>query len=69
MEIKTIDYYGVPLIVHFKVDGKYYPATYLQPEEVPDLYIEEIYVEDSDIDIFDMLLENQIDEITEKLYE
>lgn len=69
MEIKTIDYYGVPLIVHYKVEGKYYPATYLQPAEYPEVYIEEIYVEDSDIDIFDMLLENQLDEITEKLYD
>ncbi len=67
MEIKTIDYYGVPLIVHFKVEGRYYPATYLQPAEYPEVYIEEIYVGEGDINIYDMLLESQIDEITEKL--
>jgi len=65
MEIKTIDYYGVPLTVHYKVEGKYYPATYLQPAEYPEVYIEEIYA--GDVNIFDMLLESQIDEITEKL--
>lgn len=65
MEIKTIDYYGVPLTVHYKVEGKYYPATYLQPAEYPEVYIEEIY--EGDVNIFDRLLESEIDEITEKL--
>ena len=63
MEIKTIDYYGVPLIVHYKVDGKYYPATYLQPAEYPEIYIEEIYVENTNI--YNLFLEPQLDEIYE----
>ena len=69
MEIKTIDYYGVPLIVHFKVDGKYFSATYLQPEETPDIIIEEIYVADSEINIYDLFLESQLDDIYELVIE
>lgn len=67
MEIKTIDYYGVPLTIHYKIEGKYRSSTYLNPPESPEVYIEEIYA--GDVNIFDMLLESQIDEITEKLYE
>lgn len=69
MEVKTIDYYGVPLTVHYKVEGKYYPATYLQPAESPDFYIEKIYVGDSDINIYNVFTDFQLIGIEEKLYE
>lgn len=63
METAEITYLGVPLIVHYKVDGKYFGATYLEPGELPSIIIEKIYVADSEENIYNMLLESQIDEI------
>ena len=63
METIEIKYLGIPLIIHYKVDGKYYPATRYEPEEVPELDINEIYVFDSEIDIYNLFLEKQLDDI------
>lgn len=65
METTEIKYLGVPLIVHYKMDGKYYAATRYEPEELPSIIIEEIYITDSEENIYDMLLESQIDDIYE----
>jgi hypothetical protein len=63
MNTETIQYLGVKLIIDFTVSGKYYPATYYEPAEYPDYEIHEIKVEDSNINIYDLFVEDQIDEI------
>lgn len=65
MGTTEIKYLGIPLIVHYKVIGKYFAATRYEPEELPELDINEIYVADSEIDIFDLFLEKQLDDIYE----
>jgi len=60
-EIETINYYGVELVINFTIDGKYYPATREQPEEYPEIEIDKIFVEDTDI--MPILLETQIEDI------
>ena len=59
----NINYQGVPLIVDYKYEGKYFAATRENPEEFEDLVINTITVEDSDIDIQNMLHWKQIEEI------
>lgn len=69
METTTVKYIGVPLTVHFIVDGKFIPATRIDPAEHAEYIIKEIYVEDSEIDIFNMLDWKEIEKIEELLYE
>jgi hypothetical protein len=59
----NINYQGVPLIVDYKYEGKYFAATREQPEEFPNLIINSITAEDSKIDIQEMLHWKQIEEI------
>jgi hypothetical protein len=63
-EYQTIEQNGVKLTVQFTVDGKYYPATHYEPAEYPELIIHEICVYDSDVNLYDLFTEDQIDEIT-----
>jgi hypothetical protein len=59
----NINYEGVPLVVDFKFEGKFYPATRDTPAEYPEVLINSIYVEDSEIDVQGMLHWKQIEEI------
>lgn len=67
MEWEIINYYGVKLNVGYEVNGKYIPATCLQPAEYPDLIIHIIEVEDSDVNICNIFSEEQIEDIVEKV--
>jgi hypothetical protein len=66
-EIETIKYLGVELVINFTVDGKYYPATREQPAEYPEITIEKVFAEDTDI--MSILLETQMDDIYNLLIE
>lgn len=59
----NITYQGVPLTVDFKFEGKFYPATNEDPAEYPELEILKITVDDSEIDIQEMLHWKQLEEI------
>jgi hypothetical protein len=59
----NVNYQGIPLIVYYKYDGKYFGATRESQEEFPDLIINAITVEDSEIDIQEILHWKQIEEI------
>lgn len=67
MEYKEIKYNDIPITVYFKVSGRYYPATYDQPEEHPELEIQKITVSDSDVNIYDLFREENLIEIYEKI--
>ena len=58
-----IKYNGVNLIVEYELEGKYFPATYYEPEEMPDLIIKSIKTEDSKIDLQNILGYEKVDEI------
>jgi len=59
----NINYLGVALVVDYRYEGKYYSATYESKAEYPDLIINTITVEDSEIDIQNMLHWKQLEEI------
>lgn len=61
--ITTIKYYNVPLTVEFIFEGKFYPATREIPAEYPEIIIQSIKVEDSEIDLRDMLGWETIEEM------
>lgn len=61
--ITTVKYYNVPLTVEYTVEGKHYPATYEQPEEMPDLIIQSIKAFDSEIDLQNTYSWETIEEI------
>ena len=61
--ITTIKYYGVPLTVEYTVEGRYYAATRETPQEQPEIIIQSIKAEDSEIDLQDMLGWETIEEI------
>ena len=65
METQTIEFNGATLNVTYNV-SKYYPATLEYPAEGGEVDIQEIYLEDSDINIVD-LLEPQLDDISDNL--
>jgi hypothetical protein len=53
----------VPLVVDFKFEGKFYPATRDTPAEYPEVLINSITAEDSEIDIQGMLHWKAMEEI------
>lgn len=61
--IQAVNYNGTDLIVKYELDGKYYPSTYYQPEEYPEVIIKSITVEDSEIDLQELLGWEVVDEI------
>jgi hypothetical protein len=65
MEV-TINYNEVTLRCEFSID-KYEPATHWQPEEGGTIYDLFVYVQETEI--LDILLEKQIDDIKELIYE
>jgi len=63
---KTINYKDVTLRCEFSID-QYVPATYLDPEEGGTIYDLFVYVQETEI--LDILVEKQIDDIKELIYE
>jgi hypothetical protein len=63
LDYQTVKYNGIDLTLAFTVSGKYYPATQYEPEEYPEVEIQEIMVSDSDINIYNLFLDDQIEEI------
>ena len=63
METQTINLRGVDLIVSYTVSGKYYPATQYEPEEYPDADIHSITLQNSDVDLKELLQSDIEDEI------
>jgi len=59
----TVKYYGIHLTIDYTLEGKYYPATYEQPEEFPDIIVNSIKAEDSEIDLREVLGWEKVDEI------
>jgi hypothetical protein len=62
----TIKYNDVTLRCEFSID-KHEPATHWQPEEGGTIY--DLFVYIRDIEILDILVEKQIDDIKELIYE
>lgn len=71
MNYEKINYNGqtkmLTLEIGYKTYGRYFPATRETPEEYPDVEIEEVFFED--VNIYEMLNEEQLDEITNILTE
>lgn len=65
---QEIEFNGINLNVAFTVSGKYYPATQYEPAEYPEMEIHEIKVADSEINIYDIFHEGDIDEMHETLH-
>lgn len=63
----NIKYYGVPLVVEFKIEGKYIPATREDPAEEPEIIIKSICAEDSEIDLQDLLDWDTVEEIIKSI--
>jgi len=67
MNYQTISYKEIDLLIGYKVDGEYYPATHYEPAEYPEIEIHKITIKD--VNIMDIFLESQIEEIYEILNE
>ena len=71
MNYETINYNGqtklLKLEIGYKTYGRYYPETRENPAEYPDVEIEEVFFED--VNIYEVLNEEQLDEITNILTE
>lgn len=65
LNYSTVTYNGIELLLSYTVDGKYIPATMYDPEEFPEVEIQEVSIKD--IDIKPILLDSQMDEIYELL--
>ena len=61
----TVEYYGVNLKIEYVIEGKFYPATLETPAECPEIIIQSICVEDSEIDLQGMLNWRDIEKITD----
>jgi len=51
----TFDLNGISLTAYYTVSGKYYPATQYDPEGFPDVEVHSIYLENSPVDIQELL--------------
>jgi hypothetical protein len=71
MNYETINYEGqsktLKLEIGYTTCGSYYPATRETPEEYPEFIIEEVFFED--VNIYEILTDEQIDEMTNILNE
>lgn len=65
LEIETVNYLGVELLIHFEIDGYHIDATYELPCEEPDVLILKVFA--GDVDISEILLDAQWDAIYELL--
>lgn len=68
MDVITVEIEGVRLEVYYEFIGNYYPATHEQPEEKPELEIYKICVEDSEINIYQLLVDWQFEIIENKIW-
>jgi hypothetical protein len=67
---ETIIHVGsTELEVKFVIRGKHLPATRLDPEEHPELEILEVHVQDLTIEVLELLSEEQVATICEKVLE
>lgn len=66
-EVVTIN--GINLIAEFQIHGKYMPATRIDPAEYPELELLSVKVVYSDVDIFDLLSNKQIEEVKTQIKE
>ena len=60
---QTVEYNKTKLVVEYELDGKYIPQTYYEPAEYPEVILKSITVEDSDIDLQELLGWKVVDEI------
>ena len=60
---QTVRYNETRLVVEYELDGKYIPQTYYEPAEYPEVILKSITVEDSDIDLQELLGWKVVDEI------
>ena len=67
LDHQTVQYNGIDLTLAFTVSGKYYPATQYEPEEYPEVEIQEITLKNNDTNIYDLFIEDQIDQIYDLL--
>lgn len=58
-----VEYNSTDLIVSYELDGQYYPETRETPAEYPEIIIKSITVEDSEIDLQELLGWEVVDEI------
>lgn len=65
----NVTFRGIDLVVTYEVYGKDLPATYLDPPEYVELDINEVRVVDSEVDIYDLFLESDLDKISEMIRE
>lgn len=65
----NITYLDTPLVVDYRLYGTYRAATYLEPEEVPEIIITKITAEDSEIDLQNILDWQDIEKIIEIIEE
>ena len=63
MEVLPITIDNIILMVMYKWEGKYIPPTYDSPPEYPELIIDSVCVEDSFIDIQQLLSDAQFEQI------
>ena len=63
LDHQTIDFNGVRLTVSYTVSGKYYAQTHLEPAEYPETEIHEITAEDSNVNLFTLFSDNDIEEM------
>jgi len=65
----NITYLDTPLVVDYYLEGTYRAATYLNPEEVPEIIIRTICAEDSSVDLQNILDWLDIERIIEMIEE
>ena len=65
MHYEKVTYRDTDITIGYTEEGCYYPATHEQPEEYPDITIEEVYMED--LNIYNILIEDQLTKIQELL--
>jgi hypothetical protein len=65
----TIDFYGINLIVEIEIYGNYISESLETPAEYPEIEIIYIFVEDSNINIYDIFSNKQLDIINDLINE
>jgi hypothetical protein len=65
----TINFYGINLIVEIEIYGNYIAETLETPAEYPETEIINIFVEDSNINIYDIFSNKQLDIINDLINE
>lgn len=63
LDYQRVKYNGIDLMLAFTTSGKYYPATQYEPEEYPEVEIHEVMLYDNETNIYDLFIEDQIEEM------